>query len=179
MTYPSINREQKILEILQKQRSVSIQELVDELGVSNMTIHRDLNKLVEAGYIQKKHGGVTLDTKTTNIQSHSCSMCHKSSSGRVTFIVQLENGEKKFACCAHCGLMIHSETKKVKQSLTTDYLYGHMVSANQATYVVGSELTICCVPSILSFSTQEDAEKFRRGFGGKVVDIEKAMEYLK
>ena len=56
----SIDREKKIVEILQKQGSASIQELVEVFGVSSMTIHRELNKLAEAGIVQKKHGGVLL-----------------------------------------------------------------------------------------------------------------------
>ena len=90
-------------------------------------------------------------------------MCNKPASERTVFIVQFENGEQKRACCAHCGLMIHSQSKKVWQSLTVDYLHGHMVSASQAFYVIGSELSICCVPSILSFGSQQEAEKFQKG----------------
>ena len=54
----TIDREKKILEHLQKQGSASIQELMEVFNVSNMTIHRELNKLAEAGLIQKKHGGL-------------------------------------------------------------------------------------------------------------------------
>lgn len=54
----SIDREKKILELLQKQGSASIQELMETFNVSNMTIHRELNKLANSGLIQKKHGGI-------------------------------------------------------------------------------------------------------------------------
>jgi DeoR/GlpR family transcriptional regulator of sugar metabolism len=178
MTQPFITREQKILELLHKQTSMSIQELVDELGVSNMTIHRDLNRMVEAGSVHKKHGGVILASKTTSQQEHLCAMCNKPVLARSIFILQLENGEKKYACCAHCGLMMQSESRKVKQSLTTDYLHGYIVSANLATFNLGSELHICCVPSILSFGSLQDAEKFQKGFGGKLLDMEQAIKRM-
>jgi DeoR family transcriptional regulator, copper-sensing transcriptional repressor len=174
----SIDREKKILELLQKQGSASIQELVEAFGVSNMTIHRELDKLAEAGVIQKKHGGVLLVTQSLVENAHQCVMCNKPISERTVFIVQLENGEQKRACCAHCGLMIQSQSKDALQSLTADYLHGHIISANQAIYILGSDLTICCVPSVLSFGSQQDADKFQKGFGGTIANIEEAIQYL-
>lgn len=178
MVYSAVNRQQKILEILQKRGSVSIQELVEELDVSTMTVHRDLNRMLEAGRIQKKHGGAILARNSPSMQEFSCSMCNKFSSGRTVFIVQFENGDTKRACCAHCGLMIQSVSKKVKQSLTADYLHGRIVNANQAVYLVGSELNICCVPNILTFASKQDAEKFQKGFGGKLLNIEQSTQLL-
>jgi Fe2+ or Zn2+ uptake regulation protein len=170
----SIDREKKILEILQKQGSASIQELVEAFGVSSMTIHRELDKLAEAGIIQKKHGGATLAVPSPN----QCAMCNKPISERTVFIVRLEGGEQKRACCAHCGLMIQSQSKDALQSLTADYLHGHIISADQAVYILGSDLTVCCVPSVLSFGSRQDAEKFRKGFGGTIANIEEAIQYL-
>lgn len=178
MIVPSIDREKKILELLQQQGSASIQELVDAFGVSNMTIHRDLNKLMEAGHIQKKHGGVTLASKSPISGEGQCAMCGKPNLERTVFILSLENGEQKRACCVHCGLMIQSQTKNVWQSLTTDYLHGHKISANQAFYLLGSDLSICCVPSILSFGSQKEAEKFRKGFGGRIANMDETLNYL-
>ena len=178
MPYSSIDREKKILEFLQKQGSASIQELAEAFDVSNITVHRDLNKMEQAGHIQKKHGGVTLADRSTVSGEYACSMCNKPVSGRTVFIVQFENGEQKRACCAHCGLMIQSQTNDAWQSLTADYLHGHMVSANQAIYILGSELNICCVPSILSFGSKQDAEKFQKGFGGNLVNMDDAIRHL-
>jgi DeoR/GlpR family transcriptional regulator of sugar metabolism len=179
MPYSSIDREKKILEFLQKQGKASIQELAEAFAVSNMTIHRDLNKLEHSGQIQKKHGGVTLAEKSFSATSeYTCVMCNKPASERTVFIVQLESGEQKRACCAHCGLMIQSQSKDAWQSLTVDYLHGHMVSANQAIYVIGSELNICCVPSVLSFGSQKEAEKFQKGFGGSLFTMEEATAHL-
>ena len=66
-------------------------------------------------------------------------MCNKPISERTVFIVRLESGEQKRACCAHCGLMIQSQAKDAMQSLTADYLHGHIISADQAVYILGSE----------------------------------------
>jgi hypothetical protein len=170
----SLDREKKIIELLQKQGRASIQELAEACGVSSMTIHRELDKLAGAGIIQKKHGGAALAESSPN----QCAMCGKPISERTVFIVQLESGEQKRACCAHCGLMIQNHAKGVLQSLTADYLRGHILSAGQAVYLIGSEMAVCCMPSVLTFGSRQDAEKFQKGFGGKIANMQEAVEYL-
>lgn len=179
MPTSSLDREKKILEYLQTHGRASIQDLVEAFGVSNMTIHRDLDKLEQAGHVQKKHGGVILAEKpVAGGTGSTCDMCKKPVSERTMFLVNLENGKQKRACCSHCGLMLQSREKQTWQSLTVDYLHGHMVSANQAIYLMGSDINICCVPSILSFGSQQEAEKFQRGFGGTLLDMEQAVQQL-
>ena len=178
MPQSSLDRETKILDLLHKNGKASIQDLVEAFDVSNMTIHRDLNKLEEAGVFQKKHGGVVLAERAKSAAS-SCDMCGKPVSERTMFLLNLETGEQKRACCSHCGLMIQSRSEQTWQSMTVDFLHGHMVSANQAFYLMGSDISVCCVPSILSFSSQQDAEKFQKGFGGMLVTMEQAIHHLK
>ena len=170
----TLNREKTIIEILQRQGNASIQELAEACGVSSMTIHRELDKLAEAGLIQKKHGGAALAEPSPN----QCAMCGKPVSARTVFIVQLESGEQKRACCAHCGLMIQNHAKDTQQSLTADYLRGHILSAGQAVYLLNSEMAVCCMPSVLTFGSRQDAEKFQKGFGGKIANMQEAVEYL-
>jgi biotin operon repressor/ribosomal protein L37E len=175
----SINREKQILEYLHNNGSASIQQLADAFGVSNMTIHRDLNKLAENGQILKRHGGAILvNTAVDDERESACAMCGKPVSQRTVFIVKFENGEEQRTCCAHCGLMLQSRTKNIWQSLTADCLYGHMISAGQAYYLVGSEVNICCVPSVLAFGSKLDAEKFQKGFGGQVLSMNDTVHYL-
>lgn len=178
MPQSSLDRETKILELLQKNGKASIQDLVEAFGVSNMTIHRDLNKLEEAGRVQKKHGGVVLTDRAYSAGGFACDMCGKPVSDRTMFLINLESGEQKRACCSHCGLMIQSRLNEAWQSLTVDYLHGHMVSATQAFYVMGSDVSICCVPSLLSFGSRQEAEKFQKGFGGMLVTMDEAVQHL-
>ena len=180
MTANSLDREHKILEYLKAHGSASIQELVEEFSVSNMTIHRDLNKLAETGQIQKKHGGAVLPNAANKPTEEGsvCAMCSKPISQRTVFIVKLENGDEVRACCSHCGLMLQGRSQNVWQSLTADYLYGHMISAGQAFYLVGSEVSICCVPSILAFGSSTEAEKFQKGFGGQILSMNDTAHYL-
>lgn len=51
-------RQDKILEILQKRNSVNLEDLANELGVSMVTIRRDVSELYERGLIEKFYGGI-------------------------------------------------------------------------------------------------------------------------
>lgn len=53
-------RQSHILELIRRDGAVRVSELVRNLGVSDMTIRRDLGVLADAGLVQKVHGGATL-----------------------------------------------------------------------------------------------------------------------
>ncbi|MFB6454922.1 DeoR/GlpR family DNA-binding transcription regulator [Chitinophaga sp. Hz27] len=55
MGYPE--RKRKILKILEKQESMEVQEIADELGISAVTIRRDLQQLADEALIIRTHGG--------------------------------------------------------------------------------------------------------------------------
>lgn len=52
-------RQQAILERVRSRGGVRVADLVRELGVSDMTIRRDLETLSERGLVEKVHGGAT------------------------------------------------------------------------------------------------------------------------
>lgn len=174
-THPA-EREKQILNILQAKGSASIEELAQACSVSTMTIHRDLQRLERMGYLQKRHGGAALaDYKTAPT---TCAMCGKAASGKQTFLVHLAGGEQKTACCAHCGLMLLHTSKDAWQALTMDFLHGHMISAHQAIYLLGSDLNVCCVPTVLAFGSRLEAERFQKGFGGTLASMAEALRYI-
>jgi nitrous oxide reductase accessory protein NosL len=53
-----------------------------------------------------------------------------------------------------------------------------MVNARQATFLLGSKVTLCCEPSALCFASEEDALHFQLGFGGQVCTLEQAGSEL-
>ena len=53
-------RQNKILKILSKTGTKTVNELVDLLNVSGVTIRQDLNLLEEEGFVKRVHGGVVL-----------------------------------------------------------------------------------------------------------------------
>jgi len=52
-------RRQAILRLILERESVTVHELADRFGVSNMTVHRDLDALEERGVLRKVRGGAT------------------------------------------------------------------------------------------------------------------------
>lgn len=53
----SLERQEEILEILNKNKSATVEELAGELFVSGATIRRDLRTMEEKGLLKRSHGG--------------------------------------------------------------------------------------------------------------------------
>ncbi len=58
----TLQRRQRLLEQLERQRSVRVMDLAAALGVSEITIRRDLDDLATEGRIERFHGGARLAT---------------------------------------------------------------------------------------------------------------------
>ena len=54
----AFDRQKRILELVRKDESISVQTLVDELEASPATMRRDLSQLEQEGHIVRTHGGV-------------------------------------------------------------------------------------------------------------------------
>lgn len=173
-------RRRTILQLLQKRGSIAVSDLTKRFGVSRMTIHRDLDVLVQQGLAQKRHGWVELAATPAPATAGGarCMMCHTEVPERTQFTLQLENGERLQACCPHCGLMMLSHKAGVQSALARDFLYGRMVNALDAFYVVESRIATCCAPSVLCLQAV-DAADFQRGFGGTVLNCTETIAFLK
>jgi len=176
------NRQTQIVAWLQENDTLTIKELAARLNVSAMTVHRDLDKLAAAGLAQKVHGGVKLAEAGTEPGQTAvpspCVMCSTAVSPRTAFTITLDNGRKETACCAHCGILRLNQLDGVGSALTPDFIYGRIVNVFQAWFLVGSDVQLCCVPGILSFARDSDAQKFRQGFHGEIMDFTAVQQYL-
>jgi len=175
----AIDRQNQIIELLTEHGSVQVDDLVKTLGVSKMTVHRDLDALEADGRLRKVHGGAALAEVA---QSNECTFCHGTippdSRSKVT--LHMTDGTQHHACCPHCGLLaLPSLGNSVMSVLVTDFLYGRVVNARSAAYVVNPALDICCSPTTLAFQAQADAERFQRGFGGQVLHLTQAIAVLR
>ena len=56
--YTSQQRKEHIADLVRQGKSLAVKELASIFQVSEMTIHRDLNKLQEQGQIERRYGGV-------------------------------------------------------------------------------------------------------------------------
>ncbi|MBC8100049.1 MAG: DeoR/GlpR transcriptional regulator [Armatimonadetes bacterium] len=168
MTDTPNKRQDQILSWLQTAHTLSIDDLAARLGVSTMTVHRDLDTLAQTGAVQKVHGGVTR-REAAPATGSGCAVCRMTIGERTAFTVQFADGVQAQACCPHCGVLLLNTATQVVSALTRDFLYGRMVNVVAASYLLDSSVTVCCLPSVLCFISLDDAQRFQHGFGGQVL----------
>lgn len=167
-----------ILEILRREGSVRASDLSRRFRVSGMTVHRDLEELAARGLVQRVRGGAIL-ARHEQEPSTFCVVCHAAVPQHTRVVLHLKDGSQRHLCCPHCALMFAARHReRVETILVRDLLYQHVVDARFATYVVDSEMVVCCRPSVLAFKGQEEAERFRKGFGGHVMSFAGVLAFL-
>jgi hypothetical protein len=172
-----VDRRRRILSILTEQGSVRIGELSQQMGVSEMTIHRDLTYLDDQGRVRKVRGGAVLPRAEAT--EGVCCVCHRMHASRTPVVLHVADSTHRHACCPHCGLLgLITSQPPVTSALVTDFLYGRMVNCRTASYLVGSQVRLCCTPTVLAFERREDAQCFQQGFGGQVEDLAGALDML-
>jgi len=170
-------RRQRILAELRSRGMVRTAGLARRLGVSEMTVHRDLDTLAAQGLVQKVFGGAV--ATRFDEPGASCAICGAVPDKRLDVTVHLADDGSRLACCPHCGLMLLGRLgEQVHSAVTFDFVTRQTVNVRAAAYVLESLATPCCAPSVLAFRMREDAERFRTGFGGRVADFEAAMAWL-
>lgn len=102
--------------------------------------------------------------------------CNAPVSARAVFVIQGNNNEQIHTCCAHCGLLHLDE--QPASALAKDFLYGRMVDARRAAYLVEPDITLCCIPAVLCFATRDDANRFQQGFNGAIMTFEQALDFV-
>lgn len=177
-----VERAERIKQILQVKKNIKISELSSTLGVSEMTIHRDLKPLVKNGYVMKTFGGVSLATPNIHGQrvDEGCIYCHRPIQEKLAYKLILETNHTETACCAHCGFLRQEQLgDEVIQAICYDFLRQTTISVPLAYYVMDTSLDIgCCQPQVLSFEWQDHANNFVKGFGGSVYSFHEAMDIL-
>jgi DNA-binding Lrp family transcriptional regulator len=176
-----MGRKEKILEILKEKKEVTVKELSNIFKVSEMTIYRDIKELEKEGEIKRKHGSVLLNTKENRetLTVDTCPICDKPITRSHPYRITVENTKIIEACCEHCGLLLHQKyADKEVSAITYDFITENPISALNAYFVVGSSAVPCCSPSVIPFASKEDAEKFQKGFGGKVMTFVEAYNEI-
>ncbi|WP_457621386.1 DeoR family transcriptional regulator [Persephonella sp.] len=176
-----MNRKEKILEILKEKKEVTVKELSNIFKVSEMTIYRDIKELEKEGEIKRKHGSVLLNTKENRetLTVDTCPICEKPITRSHPYRIIVENTKDIEACCEHCGLLLHQKyADKEVSAITYDFITENPISALNAYFVVGSSAVPCCSPSVIPFASKEDAERFQKGFGGKVMTFVEAYNEI-
>lgn len=171
---PSIRFDQ-ILELLRDKKTLTPKEIKERYGVSLMTAYRDIDDLVQAGYVRKVRGAIRL-AQTVYSGPETCSYCGGTVSQRNSFTLQMADQKKLSTCCPHCGFALLARTPETVSALATDFLHGTIVNVRQATFLLDSQFIYCCAPSVLAFASDTEAKKFQTGFGGRLVEFNEAFQ---
>jgi len=177
MTSVPEQRRAQILQWLKSDALLRIDELAQRLDVSLMTVHRDLDTLVDMGLVEKVHGAVRLPN-AHKVTADTCYLCEQPIKPRLQFVITTQDGQTLRACCAHCGIMLLTMRSDVTMALLRDFIYDKVVNARQAYFVVQSRISLCCEPSVIAFANEMDAHNFQTGFGGDVLDFAQALRTL-
>lgn len=169
-------RKNIILGRLAENGRMSVDTLATDLGVSPMTLNRDVRDLAAEGKIRRMHGLILLpeDAPAGDV----CTLCRREVADWIQFLLVFPSRKTALYCCPHCGLAQINATPRPVAVFATDFLYRTLIDAYSATYLVGSRINLCCQPSTLCFSSLQDAQDFQKGFGGECCDMEGAIRRL-
>ena len=96
------------------------------------------------------------------------------------YVVTTTEGKEFITCGVQCGLTLHLRLKeKFKSATAADLLSNRSFDAQKGFYVYKSTVITDMAPGFISFLTRVNAEKFQKGFGGKVVTYQEALEIWK
>lgn len=177
-----VERQQRIKELVAMKKALKISQLSEELGVSEMTIHRDVKPLLDSGFLIKTFGGIALAPESPPFQTSvtGCVFCNQLVTERLAYRLILQDGTIEHACCAHCGILRHHQLgPNVTQAICHDFLCQTTISAYVAHFVIDAEVSIsCCQPQVLSFELRDHAERFVKGFGGTIFTFEQVSDII-
>lgn len=115
-------RFRKILELIREKRSVTVHELVRQIGISESTIRRDLTVLDKKGLLNKVHGGATALDTGFNIEE---AVANKS----------LKNVDEKRRIAQYCAGMIRPDDFIYLDAGTTTEMMIDFLTEKKASYV--------------------------------------------
>jgi nitrous oxide reductase accessory protein NosL len=119
-----------------------------------------------------------------------CAVCQREECKAMAFRVTLDNGKTLETCCPRCGMHYVESMKQPARSLeATDFATGHWIDATKATFVSGSDMKGCampsarrdaqgcclyvaydrCLPSLVAFVDRSAAVEFQKQHGGDVL----------
>ncbi|WP_341226528.1 DeoR/GlpR family DNA-binding transcription regulator [uncultured Arcticibacterium sp.] len=137
-------RKKEILSLLAKKEFINASELVEKLGVSDITIRRDLAQLETQGLLKRTHGGATKVDENPMVSFDLKSSQNDTEKRKIgeAAAKHIQDGDVIFIDCGSTTLHICSHIKKLNIKVITNSL--PVVSALQNSHVkvnlIGGEL---------------------------------------
>lgn len=162
----ALQRLDKIREILLEKERIDVQYLSQTLGVSDVTIRKDLEKLRKEGFIIKTHGGAVLaknqaSQKQGEIELHADNLSVKKQIARCAY-QEIERGDSIFigsgVTCYYLSQMIRKEDKLyvVTNNVST---VEHLKRNCENVILIGGEVSS---HENLMFTSSEKVEEYFR-----------------
>lgn len=129
-----------------------------------------------------------------------CNVCNRGLHAGMTYRVEV-GGHTEVTCCPRCGMHYAiAHAQDTKQAWATDLDSGKLLPAEKAYYNEGGDIEYCtmgetpvarephgisereydrCLPTLVAFQTQEEAEAYRAVHGGRVLTYTQAMESVR
>lgn len=116
----------KISKLVNSKGSATVQELIDEIGISESTIRRDLIEMDKRGYITKVHGGAIIREKNINTQDEK------------VINRQKQNYEEKLKIAKYAAsLIVDNDFIYIDAGTTTELMIDY-ISAKNVCFVTNS-----------------------------------------
>lgn len=143
----SLERQEEILEILNKNKSATVEELASELFVSGATIRRDLRAMEKQGLIKRSHGGA-MPFKSSAEESAFAIREQENTSAKRSIanlaVKLIKNGDSVFLdSSSTVGLLIPMLNNFNYLSVTTTGLRNAMLlsqTSNVKIYIAGGQI---------------------------------------
>lgn len=174
-----IKRQQQILTWLEQEGTLRVSEISERLGVSEMTVYRDIKPLIDEQKVSKTSKGITLVAQTPNLLNR-CAYCLKEPNSRMAVQLIKKNQQIEQACCPHCALLRYKDIEQdVSQMICRDFLKDTTISAKTAIYLLNADIQLnCCQPQVIVFESKKQAKQFRKGFGGTIYSFDEAIQAI-
>ena len=189
-----IPQKEKILQLIKTGKSDTVAGISELLGISKMSVYRYARALINEGKISKTFNKLfpysagspaSVKEAAVSVLPVKCGICSKQiTDERLKITVNYkETGKKEDFCCAHCAVMaaVHTiaDLNSVSSIMGRDFIYGNPLDLRNAFLLLKTEVIPCCSPPILVFARKDDAEKFRKGFGGEIRSFDEIISHMK
>ncbi len=189
-----ISQKERIQQLIKTGKSDTVAGISELLGISKMSVYRYVRALINEGKISKTFnklfpypaGSPSAEKgAAVSVLPVKCGICSKQiTDERLKVTVNYkEAGKKEEFCCAHCAVMAAVHTIADLNSLSSimgrDFIYGNPLDLRNAFLLLKTEVIPCCSPPILVFAKKNDAEKFKKGFGGEIRSFDEIISHMK
>jgi nitrous oxide reductase accessory protein NosL len=194
-----LTQKERVLELVKSGKSDNVAGISGILNISKMSVYRYVRALIQEKKISKTfnklypysdarsglESGIAGENSAIPASAVSkCGICSKQiTDERLKITVIYKDGGKQDFCCAHCAVMaaVHtiSDLNSVSSIMGRDFIYGNPLDLRNAFLLLKTEVIPCCSPPILVFARKDDAEKFKKGFGGEIRSFDEIISHMK